>query len=316
MFWINSIGFIAFGIGIYFLFPQHPLKLLLNARDGANKIFSKTKKKRPLAKRIRKNRKVKEKKGMFFLIQEARHILKLTGKENILSYLSLVSIFLIVVGIMIGIFTDNFYLIPVLAVLFGMIPYFLVLLFSVKLQKELNGELETVLSIITTSYLRKEDIVKAVEENIEYINPQIRVVFQQFLLEADLLTSSLKSSLENLKYKIHNEIWREWVTALISCQDNKELKTTLPPIVAKLSNERILTEELSTLLYAPLKEWATMLFLYILNYALLINVMPQWFQPMLESQVGKAAIAVSIAIVVGCVPGIVALTRPITYRDK
>ena len=39
------------------------------------------------------------------------------------------------------------------------------------MEKELNAELETALSIITTSYLRSEDILSAFEENINYINP-------------------------------------------------------------------------------------------------------------------------------------------------
>lgn len=35
------------------------------------------------------------------------------------------------------------------------------------------GELETALSVITTAYLRTEDIVTAVKENTAYLNPPV-----------------------------------------------------------------------------------------------------------------------------------------------
>ena len=43
--------------------------------------------------------------------------------------------------------------------------------------KAISAELETALSIITTSYLRNEDIQTAVEENLEYLNPPVKNAF-------------------------------------------------------------------------------------------------------------------------------------------
>ena len=43
------------------------------------------------------------------------------------------------------------------------------------------AELETALSIITTAYLRSEDLQTAVEENINYLNPPVQGVFRSFL---------------------------------------------------------------------------------------------------------------------------------------
>ena len=46
------------------------------------------------------------------------------------------------------------------------------------LLKVIAAELETALSIITTAYLRNEDILTAVEENLPYLNPPCAVRIQ------------------------------------------------------------------------------------------------------------------------------------------
>ena len=53
----------------------------------------------------------------------------------------------------------------------------------------------------------------------------------------------LEAALEELKGKIENDVFMEWVDALKSCLYDRSLKTTLTPIVAKLSDMRIVNAE-------------------------------------------------------------------------
>ena len=54
-------------------------------------------------------------------------------------------------------------------------------------KKHLNEELETAISIITSSYLRTEDLIRAVKENLPYINEPVKANFEVFVYEAELI---------------------------------------------------------------------------------------------------------------------------------
>ena len=62
----------------------------------------------------------------------------------------------------------QFLLAPVMAVGFLFLPFWYVKLTASHYKRDVSAELETALSVITTAYLRTEDIVTAVEENIAY----------------------------------------------------------------------------------------------------------------------------------------------------
>ncbi len=50
-------------------------------------------------------------------------------------------------------------------------------------ERHVKAELETALSIITTSYVRSDSIIDAVAENIDYLKPPVRGIFESFLAE-------------------------------------------------------------------------------------------------------------------------------------
>jgi len=103
--------------------------------------------------------------------------------------------------------------------------------------------------------MRSESIITAIDENITYLNPPVSDVFKGFLTQTKLINSNMKIALVNLRSKIDNDVFREWVDAVIACQEDKNLKTTLTPIVSKLSDMRIVGAELDYLLYEPMKEF-------------------------------------------------------------
>ena len=61
-------------------------------------------------------------------------------------------------------------------------------------KKHLNEELETAISIITTSYLRTEDLIRAVKENLPYINEPVKANFEAFVYEAELINANITSA--------------------------------------------------------------------------------------------------------------------------
>ena len=89
---------------------------------------------------------------------EVQDILQTTGRENQFPLLCTASFVLFALGASLAVMMGNFFMVPVLAVGFLFIPLWYIKLTAHTFKKDISAELETALSIITTSYLRNEDI--------------------------------------------------------------------------------------------------------------------------------------------------------------
>ena len=166
------------------------------------------------------NETTQRKKPGFFRreISEAQTILQATGKEERFPVLCAASLLLFAVGAGIAIIMNNLLLVPVLAAGMMFLPFWYIKLTAGHYRKAVTAELETALSIITTAYLRSEDLQTAVEENINYLNPPVQGVFRSFLTRIKHIDPDMNAALAELKSAIDNEVWREWCEALSACQ--------------------------------------------------------------------------------------------------
>jgi hypothetical protein len=117
-----------------------------------------------------------------------------------------------------------------------------------------------------------------------------------------------------LKGKLFNEVFDEWLDALIACQEDKTLKTTLIPIVNKLSDMRIVSADLDYLLYAPVKEFITMAILLVGNIPLIYVLNKSWFHTLVYTSPGKFILAVCVFVIFISTAAVVRLTKPIEYK--
>lgn len=311
---LNGLGFALFLFGIFQLLGIDFLAFVRESKEKISRLSFKRKK--SLAKRMEEIKKPKQQKGFTALILGTQQMLLLTGRKELLSWMSFLAILFAAAGTAVALSIRNYFLVPVLAAGAGILPFIYILFLSIRWQRELNEELETALSIITTSYLRKEDIIAAVSENAEYLNEPVKSVFQSFLVQTRYISGSTKKALRTLQGKIKHEIFWEWCEALILCQDNKELKATLSPIVSKLSDSRIVSEELNNILYEPVKDYVGVFLLFFANFPLIRVLNKDWYSFLMDTTIGKIAVAISVALVLFTVPGVIALTRPVTYRGK
>ena len=306
---LKIISFVIFLTG---LFKVLDISIFQLTNDIA-KFLSKEKK--DIKSKIKKQSKKKNQKGIRKTINETISILNIIGKKDKINIIWLISIVLFISGTVISISLGNFFLLPVLSIGLALIPFWYVIYTSNSYKKQINEELETALSTITTSYIRSEDIIMAVEENIEYLNPPISQVFIFFLSQTKLITSNTKMAIENLKAKIDNEVFKEWCDALIACQDNKNLKHTLVPIVMKLSDTRIVSAELENILFEPMKEYITMVILLIANIPLIWLLNKDWYHILTNTPVGHGIIAICVLVIFVSLVAVIRLTRPIEYKS-
>ena len=272
-------------------------------------------KKNNIRARIKESRKKREPKGLALLFGEVREILRLTGREGQFAMLCVLSMLLFVVGVLAALTMSNTLLVPVLAAGLALMPFYYVKFTASRFKKQVAAELETALSMITTSYLRnKNTIIRAIEENLPYLNPPISEVFRAFLMESKLINSNMAEALRGLKRGMDNAVFHEWVDAVLACQEDYNLKNTLPAIVGKLSDMRVVSAELDLLLMEPLKEYITMVVLVAGSIPLLYFLNREWYETLMFTGFGKVLLAVCAAVVFFSVAAVAKHTRPIEYK--
>ena len=178
----------------------------------------------------------------------------------------------------------------------------------------MSSELETALSVITTAYLRSEDIVTAIEENIMYLNPPVSKVFQDFLMQIKLVSPDVQTALRVMRSRIDNEVFREWCDAVSDCQNDRSLKSTLTPIVGKLSDMRNVNAELEYLIAEPRKEFLIMVIFVVGNIPLMYLLNKDWYDVLMHTLLGQIILSVTAAVIFVSAGFVVKLTRPIEYR--
>lgn len=247
-------------------------------------------------------------------IKEAQEILVMTGREKRFSMICAISLLLFCLGGSLALLMGNIFLAPVMAIGFLFFPFWYIRLTASHYKKNVAAELETALSIITTAYLRNEDILTAVEENLHYLNPPVRNVFQEFATQVRVVNPDIEAGLRILKGRIENDVFEEWCDALCDCQYDRSLKTTLTPIVSKLSDMRIVNAELELLVTEPRKEFITMVILVIGNIPLMYFLNRSWYETLMYSVMGQMILAFSAALIFVSTACVVRLTKPLEYR--
>jgi Flp pilus assembly protein TadB len=305
---ILLIACISMIAGAFLLFNISPLQFT----DGLFGFL--TRKSRNIRSEI--NEAARRKKMSFFRreITEVQEILKITGRSSRFSLICAASLLCFAVGACLAILLSNVFLVPVMAVGMMFIPFWYIRLTATHYKKSIAAELETALSIITTAYLRNEDIVTAVEESIPYLNPPVRSVFAGFLAQVKLISPDIDEALHAMKPKIENEVFREWCDAIAACQYDRSLKTTLTPIVSKLSDMRIVNAELEYLVFEPRKEFIIMALLVVGNVPIMYLLNKDWYHTLMYTAVGQIILAVCAAAIFISTAFVIRLTKPIEYR--
>lgn len=247
-------------------------------------------------------------------LKRIRDALEQTGKGGQFTIACAASVFLMIIGCVVAIMIDNAFLIPVFAVTFALIPFAYAKRTVSFYDNHIKEELETALSIITTSYVRTDDIVTAVKENVQYLKPPVKDIFAGFVAENMMISSDVKQSVRHLKEKIHNSIFDEWCDTLISCQDDRTLKDTLMPIVAKLTDVRIVNNEIKGMLTAARTEYWMMAAMVVGNIPLLYFLNKDWYAALMFTTLGKIVLALCGLTIVITAALMFKYTKQVEYK--
>lgn len=175
-------------------------------------------------------------------INEMEQVLKMINKGTQLSIILLITVIVAIVFSIMCVQLNNIFLGMVVFVIIITIPYIFLKQLENKYRDSINIELETTMSVITSSYERNNNIVVSIEENLEYINSPVKEVFEKFNINVKI-NPNIIIALEELKKSFTSPIFKEWVDNLILCQRDSTIKYVLMPIVNKMASIRILNTE-------------------------------------------------------------------------
>ena len=247
-------------------------------------------------------------------LNRIRDALYSTGKGSQFTVACATSLLGIIAGCVVAVAINNYFLIPVFAFAFALIPFGFAKRTINYYDKHIQEELETALSIITTSYVRSDDIVTAVAENVQYLKPPVKDIFAGFVAENRMITSNIKQSIKHLKERVNNSIFGEWCDTLIACQEDRTLKDTLMPIVAKLTDVRIANSEIKGMLSAARIEYYMMAGMLVANIPLLYFLNKDWYNALMNTIAGKITLAVSAFAILITALFMFKWTKPVEYR--
>jgi hypothetical protein len=118
----------------------------------------------------------KKKRFIVRQIEEVSEIMRLTDREDKIPVVFIACAVFAIAGAIIASLFDNVFLIPVLGIGMMCLPVWYIKLTASHFKKDISEELETALSVISSAYIRNEDIVTAVEENVHYLKKDEAVI--------------------------------------------------------------------------------------------------------------------------------------------
>ena len=184
-----------------------------------------------------------------------------------------------------------------LAIITGLVmipmPYIVFKVKSRWYKRNQDELLENTMNLITNSYIGCNDIITAVNENLNKLD--IYTPFAEFITDVTLIDSNIKRGLRKLDIKINNKYFSEWVDILILSQEKSgDFRFILPAVVQSMNDAKKLQIEADTIMMNVWKE-------YFISIALAFSVIPilrwsnsAWFEILITTFIGKMLIVLML----------------------
>lgn len=197
------------------------------------------------------------------------------GQLGTLYTIILISFLAIFLGVFTGItLFGSISLSVALALMLASLPYIYTRIQYIEYKDLLRDELETSLSVITSSIERTDNIVDAFKENIENIGEPLNSIFLKFVYTVEH-NVPITEAIDDMKIKISNPIFLDWCDALKSTSRDRTLKHQLRPIVHRITDVKIASANAKSILYTERRSFKSVMFMSLL-FMLVSYVLIPW----------------------------------------
>lgn len=291
-----------------------PMLLGISAESIAGDLMEIIRPKEKLRNRVEDVHGNRKRTGFYVQLSNLHSALETTGKGKLFPFTFIAAFALFFAGVFLAIAIGNVWLAPTFAFFLAYLPFSYLMRTVERYKKSIDDELEVALSIITNAYLRTENIVIAVRENINYIKPPLRNIFQAFVGEATFINANAKTPLYNLRNKVDNQVFYEWCTTMIQCQDDRTMKDNLLPTVAKLTDIRLVNNQIKNMLMSAKIEYLTMVGMLVGNIPLLYFLNKDWYHTLMYTVAGQFTQGICGIVIAITYLMMKKFTRPIEYK--
>lgn len=207
---------------------------------------------------------------------------------------------------------------PLLAVVLGLgcalVPLWMTNLSVYAHTKQVNRELETALSMVTISYIRQNDIVKAVTEAAPHTGSPVKQVLQKFLNMVNFIDGDIEAAIRQMKLELDNTLFHQWCDILILCQSDHTLKAGLLPVVNKISELKIQQDENETQMMLPLQNILQMAAIVCIVFPMLYVFNAEWYSYLVHTLLGQISIGIVAVLIFWSIHKAIKLSKPIEYK--
>jgi Flp pilus assembly protein TadB len=242
--------------------------------------------------------------------QEEKRILAILHKGDRLPYYRTMSVILAAVGAVLGVVIQNPFLVPIMGLTFAFIPLLKLRINEAAFKKQQMSEIRMALEGVTSSYIRTDDLVRSVRENIAEMHEPIQGVFSRFLAKAGL-GIRIASALAEMRGGIQDRIFAQWCDAMILCQSDHTKKAGLPAILDKLVRNEKKQGDAEVGLYNPIRNGIIEIIASVIFLPAVYILYRSIFLLLVTSLVGKFTLALLYLAVYFMVIRMVHAARPI-----
>ena len=173
------------------------------------------------------------------------------------------------------------------------IPYIILNVRSRWYKRNQDELLENSMNLITNSYLGCNDIITAVNENLNKLD--IHRPFAEFVTDVTLIDSNIKRALRKLELKINNKYFSEWIDILVLSQEKSgDYRFILPAVVQSMNDAKRLQIEADTVMMSVWRDYFTAILLSFSIIPLLRWSNAAWFDILTTSMAGKILILIML----------------------
>ena len=177
------------------------------------------------------------------------------------------------------------------------VPYIIFKVRSRWYKRNQDELLENSMNLITNSYLGCNDIITAVNENLDKLDTP--KPFAEFVTDVTLIDSNIKRALLKLELKINNKYFSEWIDILILAQEKSgDYRFILPAVVQSMNDAKRLQIEADTVMMSVWKD-------YFMSIVLSFSIIPllrwsnsEWFEILTATAMGKLLIILMLVMTV------------------
>lgn len=157
--------------------------------------------------------------------------------------------------------------------------------------------LENAMNLITNSYLSCNDIITAVNENLDKLD--IYKPFAEFITDVTLIDANLRRALRRLELKINNRFFSEWIDILVLSQEKSgDYRFILPAVVQSMNDAKRLQIEADTVMMSVWREYFMAILLSFSIIPLLRWSNSEWFSILVGSTGGKLLILFMLVLTI------------------